>query len=345
MKVALIAPPFIAVPPLEYGGTELFVAHLASGLQKAHVEVVVYANGDSMPEAPNRWIYAHSQWPLKSPEQAFIKELNHTSWAMRDATVDCDVIHIQSPQGLAFSRFIDVPIVLTIHGPHEANLSDYYAHFPGAHYVAISDDQRQQEVMPKMSTIHHGVDISQYDFVEHKKKYLSFIGRIAPVKGVHIAIDVAKRTGIPLKIAGEVQPVHKDYFEQKIKPQIDNTLVEYIGPADLSVKNDLLGNSMAMLFPVQWKEPFGLVMVEAMACGTPVLAMPGGSVPEVVRDGISGYVCKSVRQMANRALDLNISPFVVRGYVEENFSIEKMVLQYVEVYGKAIREKNTDRAA
>jgi glycosyltransferase involved in cell wall biosynthesis len=102
---------------------------------------------------------------------------------------------------------------------------------------------------------------------------------------------------------------------------------------------------MAMLFPVQWKEPFGLVMVEAMACGTPVLAMPGGSVPEVVRDGISGYVCKSVRQMAHRALDLNISPFVVRGYVEENFSIEKMVLQYVEVYGKAIREKNTDRAA
>jgi glycosyltransferase involved in cell wall biosynthesis len=136
-----------------------------------------------------------------------------------------------------------------------------------------------------------------------------------------------------------VQPANKDYFEQKIKPHIDNTLVEYIGPADLRAKNELLGNSAAMLFPVQWKEPFGLVMVEAMACGTPVLAMPGGSVPEVVRDGISGYVCKSVRQMANRALDLNISPFVVRGYVEENFSIEKMVFQYLEVYRKAIREK------
>ena len=345
MKVALIAPPFIAVPPLEYGGTELFVAHLASGLQKAHIDVVVYANGDSTLQAPKRWIYAHSQWPIKVPEWALVKELNHTSWSMRDAAVECDVIHIQSPQGLAFSRFINVPIVLTLHGPHEPTLSDYYTYFPDAHYVAISDDQRKQEVMPKISTIHHGVDISQYNFVEHKQKYLSFIGRIAPVKGVHIAIDVAKRTGMPLKIAGEVQPANKDYFEQKIKPQIDNTLVEYIGPADLQLRTSCWEIQMAMLFPVQWKEPFGLVMVEAMACGTPVLAMPGGSVPEVVRDGISGYVCNSVRQMANRALDLNINPFVVRGYVEENFSIEKMVFQYLEVYRKAIREKNTDRAA
>ena len=143
LKVALIAPPFIAVPPLEYGGTELFVAHLAEGLQKAHIDVVVYANGDSTLQAPNRWIYAHSQWPIKVPEWALIKELNHTSWSMRDATVECDVIHIQSPQGLAFSRFISVPIVLTLHGPHEPTLSDYYAYFPDAHYVAISDDQRK----------------------------------------------------------------------------------------------------------------------------------------------------------------------------------------------------------
>jgi glycosyltransferase involved in cell wall biosynthesis len=113
-----------------------------------------------------------------------------------------------------------------------------------------------------------------------KQRYLSFIGRIAPVKGTHLAIDVAKRTGIPLKIAGEVPPANKDYFESKIRPQIDGRLVEYVGPADLEAKNELLGNSMAMLFPIQWKEPFALVMLEAMAGGTPVLAMPGGSVSE-----------------------------------------------------------------
>jgi glycosyltransferase involved in cell wall biosynthesis len=136
-----------------------------------------------------------------------------------------------------------------------------------------------------MRTIHHGIDPSQYDFVERKQPYLSFIGRIAPIKGTHLAIEVAKRTGIPLKIAGDVQPLYREYFEKKIKPEVDGRLVEYVGLADLRAKNELLSNSLAMLFPIQWNEPFGLVMVEAMACGTPVLAMPGGSVPEVVRDG------------------------------------------------------------
>src|SRR5947199_749702 len=160
--------------------------------------------------------------------------------------------------------------------------------------------------MPKMRTVHHGIDLGQYLLVEHKQQYLSFIGRIAPLKGTHIAIDVAQRTGIPLKIAGDVQPTYREYFEKKIKPHLDGKLVEYIGLADLKAKNELLGNSMAMLFPIQWNEPFGLVMVEAMACGTPVLALRGGSVPEIVRDGISGYICRSVREMATRVKNIEI---------------------------------------
>ncbi|TMP93886.1 MAG: glycosyltransferase family 4 protein [Verrucomicrobia bacterium] len=156
--------------------------------------------------------------------------------------------------------------------------------------------------MPRMSTVHHGIDLTQYKLVEHKQPYLSFIGRIAPLKGTHIAIDVAQRTGIPLKIAGDVQPMYHEYFERKVKPQIDGKIVDYMGLADLQVKNELLGNSMAMLFPIQWNEPFGLVMLEAMACGTPVLAMPGGSVPEVVREGISGHICRSVMQSSRSEL-------------------------------------------
>src|SRR5205085_4889007 len=143
---------------------------------------------------------------------------------------------------------------------------------------------------------------------------------------------VAQRTGIPLKIAGDVQPMYREYFERKIKPHIDGKLVEYIGLADLRAKNELLGNSIAMLFPIQWNEPFGLVMVEAMACGTPVLAMPGGSVPEVVREGISGHICRTVVQMARRARDLNFKPAAVRQYVEENFSIERMAKEYTGFY-------------
>ena len=193
--------------------------------------------------------------------------------------------------------------------------------------------------MPQVRTIHHGIDAGLYRFTAQKQQYLSFIGRIAPVKGTHLAIDVAKRTGIPLKIAGEVQPDHRAYFESKIKPHLDGNLVEYVGAANLEAKNELLGNSMAMLFPIQWKEPFGLVMLEAMACGTPVLAMPGGSVSEVVREGVSGYICRSVREMANRVTNLGIQPATARRYVEENFSIEKMVGEYITLYKETLNNE------
>jgi len=139
--------------------------------------------------------------------------------------------------------------------------------------------------------------------------------------------------------------MYREYFEQKIRPHVDGKLVEYIGLADLAAKNELLGNSVAMLFPIQWNEPFGLVMVEAMACGTPVLAMPGGSVPEVIKDGVSGYICRSVREMSKRALDLNLNPAMVRRYVEDNFSIDKMVKQYIALYQEALNEKQRRRAS
>jgi len=199
--------------------------------------------------------------------------------------------------------------------------------------------------MPRMHTVHHGIDIDQYRLIAQKQQYLSFIGRIAPLKGTHIAIDVAKRTGIPLKMAGDIQPVHRDYFERKIKPHIDGTLVDYIGLADLATKNELLGNSLAMLFPIQWNEPFGLVMVEAMACGTPVLAMPGGSVPEIVSPGVSGYICRSVIEMAKRARNLDLNPVTVRKYVEENFSTSRMAKAYERVYQAALHERPREKVA
>lgn len=345
MRVALIAAPFIAVPPADYGGTELFVAHLAEGLKAAGIDVVVYANGESTVQAERRSIYPHSEWPIKLGEHAWLKELNHTAWATADVLGDCDLIHVQSPQALVFSRFAARPFVLTLHGPHDAKLSEFYSHYPEVQYVAISHAQARQESLPKLRTIHHGIDLSLYRLVERKQQYLSFIGRIAPIKGTHIAIDVAHRTGLPLKIAGEVQPAFREYFESKIKPKIDGKFVEYVGPADLQAKNELLGNSMAMLFPIQWNEPFGLVMVEAMACGTPVLAMPGGSVPEVVEEGISGYICRSVREMSNHVRSLNISPEMVRDYVEKNFSIQKMVQSYVALYQETLQRAKRETAA
>ena len=311
------------------------MGHLAEGLKKSGAEVVLYANGDSKAEMDVRWIYPHTEWPIKVPTHACLREINHVSWAVADACKHCNVIHVQSAPALAFSRFVDRPFVLTLHDSYSPELSAFYAHYPQAYYVSISDAQRKNEVMPRLRTIHHGIQLDQYKLVEKKQQYLSFIGRIAPIKGTHIAIDVAQRTGIPLKIAGEVQPAHREYFERKVKPQLDGKLVEYIGPADLAAKNELLGNSLAMLFPIQWNEPFGLVMVEAMACGTPVLASPGGSVPEVVQNGVSGYICRTVREMVKRVGDLPLDPQKIRAYVAENFSTEQMVNKYLALYEEA----------
>ncbi len=332
MKIALIAPPFITVPPRDYGGTELFVAQLAEGLQKTGIQVVVYTIGESTVNVDRRWLYEKQEWPIKVVQHAFIKDMDHSAWAIRDAAESCDVIHLQSPQGIPCTRFTNVPIVFTLHGPHDPKLSELYSHYPDLYYVGISEFQRSQESLRRIRTIHHGIDLSLYELREHKQQYLSFIGRIAPIKGTHLAIDVAKRVGIPLKIAGDIQPIYRNYFEAKIKPELDGKFIEYVGLADLKSKNELLGNSLAMLFPIKWNEPFGLVMVEAMACGTPVLAFSGGSVAEVVRDGVSGYVCRSVVDMAKRVTTIDIKPCAVRQYVEENFSLERMVGQYASLY-------------
>lgn len=338
MRIALVASPFISVPPARYGGTELFVAQLALGLKARDIDVVVYTNGESTVGVERRWLYERAQWPIQGEIYDNLKDMNHSSWAVSDAAADCDVIHLNNVPGLLYSRGRGLPLVYTVHHPHETFLTDVYRYLPDANFVTISDFQRRLEPMPRIRTIHHGVDTSKYRFQAQKQDYLSFIGRIAPMKGTHLAIQAAKQCGIPLKIAGEVQPRYRDYFEREIEPHLDGKFIEFIGEADLEQKNELLGGSRAMLFPIQWDEPFGLVMVEAMACGTPVLAFRRGSVPEVVKDGVSGWICGSVDELAARAQHLTIAPKTVRGYVEREFGLDTMVDRYIELYTELIEE-------
>jgi glycosyltransferase involved in cell wall biosynthesis len=265
---------------------------------------------------------------------------------MRDAANGADIIHVNNATGVTYAGFISQPMVCTLHHPLVRALTMLYRRFPSVKYVCISAQQSEALGIDDATVIHHGLDASLFELRKVKKGYLSFIGRIAPVKGVHTAIDVARKSGIPLKIAGEVQPLFKDYFESQIQPAIDGKFIEYIGEADLSAKNELLGDSLAMLFPIHWDEPFGLVMIEAMACGTPVLALPGGSVPEIVRDGVSGFVCKDSDQMATRAQELQktmLDPAKVRLYVEENFSVDRMVDAYFSLYKRLIREQSASK--
>jgi glycosyltransferase involved in cell wall biosynthesis len=338
MRVALVASPFIPVPPKDYGGTELFIADLARGLQALGVDVTVYANGESTIEVKKHWLFANSQWPLKDDGFAQLKEMEHSTWAIKDASDTSDIVHVNTALAVPCSRLSRLPFTCTIHHPTERRLSESYQRTPEVHYVCISNDQCKRENLPNLSMIHHGIDLSKYQLRTDKKPYLSFIGRIAPIKGTHLAIEIAKRAEIPLKIAGEIQPIFRDYFEEKVRPHIDGKWVEYIGRANLAAKNELLGSSMAMLFPIQWNEPFGLVMVEAMACGTPVLALKAGSVPEIVKDGISGYASRRLDDLVRHARDLHISPVEIRRYVQENFSKERMARQYHALYSRVLNQ-------
>ncbi|MCU1285684.1 MAG: glycosyl transferase, group 1 [Acidobacteriales bacterium] len=343
MRIALISPPFIPVPPTEYGGTELFVAELACGLKKRGIDVVVYANGESTVPVEVRWLYEKSQWPMRGEASENVKDANHAAWAVRDAMESCDVIHVNNYNGLTFSRFTSKPFVNTVHHPVEEALTEFYGHYPDVNHVCISNHQRLAQKLSNSRVIHHGIDLTRYMLQKKKKGYLSFIGRIAPVKGTHLAIEVAQKAGIPLKIAGEIQPAYQDYFDTQVKPLVDGKFIEFIGKADLAAKNELLGDSMAMLFPIQWDEPFGLVMVEAMACGTPVLALPGGSVSEIVKDRVSGYVCESTDEMVARLAQMEdhnvFSPAAVRKYVETEFSLDGMVSAYIELYEQVLSRK------
>lgn len=332
LRVALIASPFITVPPSRYGGTELFVATLAKALSKLGAEPVIYTNGDSQPGCEFRWCYRHGEWPVRNPLDGLTRELHHIAWAIEDAARDCDILHINSAPGVTYARFISRPVVCTLHHPYERPLADLYARNTRVSYVAISHHQASQHATLPLRTIHHGLDLGRYKLQRKKQPYLSFLGRIAPIKGTHIAIEVAKKAGIPLKIAGEIQPIFRDYYERLVKPHVDGRFIEYVGEADLAAKNELLGGSMGLLFPIEWDEPFGLVMLEAMACGTPVFAYPGGAVPEIVCEGISGAICSSPEAMARSVLAFSSSPERIRGWVESMFSADLMADRYLKFY-------------
>ncbi len=232
MRIALIGPPFIAIPPKRYGGTELFIANLATGLFARGHDVTVYGNGESRLRCPVKWRYPWAEWPLDDPVRPGLKNADHTAWAMRDAASSADVIHLNDIVGAPFTHFVDIPTVLTLHHPHEPALSEQYARYPDIDYVAIGEWLARREQMPKLHIVHHGIPIDSYTFSSKKSEYVAFLGRMAPCKGPHLAIEAAKRAGVRLKLAGEVQPAFREYWEMEVLPLIDGEQTEYIGEVD-----------------------------------------------------------------------------------------------------------------
>ncbi len=348
MKIAMVSTPFIAVPPKDYGGTELIVHELTEGLVARGHEVALFATGDSETAADLRCLYPEAVWPPN-----VMPDLNHVSWAMQEILHDgFDAIHVHSAGALAFGRLMpDVPMVYTLHHVRDEQLSDFYRYFPEPTYVAITGDQARREIgLPHLEVIHHGLSADAYEWTERSGDYVAFMGRFAEIKGLHTAVDAAARAGVPIRVAGETHPVDIEYGEREVKPRLAQPHVTFLGTVGLNRKVPLLRDARALLVPIEWNEPFGLVIIEAMLSGCPVVAFPRGSVPELVDEGVTGFVVNNIAEMADvirygGPLDA-FDRRRCRERAVQRFSRDRMVAQYEELFQRLAgnRHANSRRA-
>ncbi|MFP3868056.1 MAG: glycosyltransferase family 4 protein [Desulfobacteraceae bacterium] len=334
MQIAQIAPPWIPVPPLTYGGTELMVARLSRALLARGQEVRLFCSGDSSLPVPHQGPYPKAFWP---PDK--FSENLHLSYAwacLRSAPPQVIHSHLENAAGFWAAGPAPAPLAITLHTPLNAIKRDYLRHFPQVYLVAVSDFQyRQLQGHPRRYLIPHGLDVRDYPFQAPKQDFLLFLGRIYSDKGVPTAIRLAQETGLRLVIAGPVFAPDQPYFDQEILPHLDGEQIIYLGPVDFSRKVELLGQARGLVLPLAVDEAFGLVLLEAMACGTPILAYGRGAVPEVVVHGETGFVVQTYAELRENCKRLKeLDPFRCRDHVSQRFSLEQMVDGYLSFYGQ-----------
>jgi glycosyltransferase involved in cell wall biosynthesis len=343
LKIAVLAPPWFAVPPTGYGGIELVVSLLADGLAYAGHDVTLFASGDSLTKGKLSAVYPSAPSELIGRG---LPDLRHALSCYERAD-EFDVINDHSGMlGAALAGLVETPGLHTVHGPLDVpEAQDVYGRIakvaPHVGLISISENQRRpMPDLPWAATIPNAIDLSIYPCKPHRGEYLLFLGRMSPDKGAHRAIAVAMDAGIPLKIAGKRREVkERQYFAEFIEPHVGHG-VEYLGEVTHGQKVELLQDARATLVPIEGEEPFGLVMVESMACGTPVIATRHGAVPEVIEDGRSGVIVDTYRQMAGALDDADaLDPIECRRYVEERFAPERMVEDYVAAYRAAIERR------
>jgi glycosyltransferase involved in cell wall biosynthesis len=347
MKVAQVAPLYESVPPKTYGGTERVVSYLTEELVRQGHQVTLFASGDSVTQAR---LVAACPRALRLDAQC-IDQLAHTivllEQVFRQASA-FDIVHFHIDY-LHFPLSVRqaIPHVTTLHGRLDIpDLVPVYETFPGVPVVSISDDQRTPlPWLQWQGTVYHGLPTDLYTFQATPGTYLAFLGRISPEKGVEQAIAIARQAGVPLKIVAKVDPVDEVYYQEVVRPLLDDPLVEYLGEMGEGEKNTFLGQAYALLFPIDWPEPFGLVMIEALACGTPVIAYRRGSVPEVLEDGVTGWIvegCTEAVQAVARVAAL--SRVRCRQVFEERFAVSRMAQDYLTIY-RQLLQPGSGRAA
>jgi glycosyltransferase involved in cell wall biosynthesis len=340
-----------AVPPHRYGGTERVVSYLTEELVRRGHDVTLFASGDSRTSAH---LVPTSEQALR--EQFSLQEMQEMAIPLHTAMLsevfqradEFDIIHCHNDFWcFPFEPFVNTPVVTTLHGRLDLRfLPPIFRRFPRSNVVSISYHQRAPlaSVRPHwVGTVYNAVPVNEFPFRDTPGDYFVFLGRIAPEKRVDWAIEIAKRTGIRLKIAAKVDVYDQEYFDREIKHLLDHPLIEFLGEVDEQEKRRLLADAYALAFPIDWPEPFGMVMVEALACGTPVLAMNRGSVPEVLRHGVSALVGNSVEELITLAPQLGLlNRRACRQEADRRFSSRIMADGYEQVYQRVIAERQSE---
>jgi len=335
VKIALLAPAWFAVPPVRYGGIEWVVSILADGLVDHGHEVALYAAGDSQTKA--RLVTTYDEPPSYRIGMS-MPDLHHTLTCLEEAG-EYDLVHDHSgPLACALGQAISTPFCHTVHGPLTGEPGLVYAQInrvsPRVRLISLSENQRSpRPELNWLATCHNAIDLESYPIHRDNDGYLLFLGRMSPDKGAGNAVRVARESGMPLRLAGKIHdPIEHEYFDASVKPFLGDD-IEYVGEVSHNEKVELLQKAAVTIFPIQWPEPFGLVMVESMACGTPVLATRLGAVPEVVEHGRGGLVVDTIDEMAGLVPQLlELDPDGVRAVAEESFSAKRMVADYERAY-------------
>jgi glycosyltransferase involved in cell wall biosynthesis len=337
MRVAMVAPPWFEVPPASYGGIETMVADLVGQLTARGHEVTLLGAGRDLTSAA-AFVPVFEEPPSSRLGEA-LPEIVHAAAVSRVlAGLDVDVVHDHSLAGPLLARGRSTPTVVTMHGPVDAEHGDIMAALGDAvHVVAISDAQRRDRGdINWVATVHNAIDVEQYPFAPEKDDVALWMGRFTPDKGPELAIDAARAAGVPIVLAGKCsEPGEQEFFDAEIAPRLGDG-VRYVGEAGGREKRELCARARALLFPIQWEEPFGIVMLEALACGTPVVATRRGSVEEVVEDGVNGVLVDADASVDEIAAALHLAvavdPAHCRASVRLRFTPELMADRYEQVY-------------
>lgn len=342
LRVGILAPPWVGVPPETYGGTELMLDSLARALVRLGHDVRLFTTADSRCPVTTAHLFEHSD-----PDRmgAAVLELRHVAAGYDDlVAAGVDIVHDHTLCGLFYNgRPADLPVVTTCHGPFDDDLVDIHRRTSHAvPVITISHDQarRAPSDITIAATIHHGIDPARYPFSSTPGDSFAFLGRMDSTKGVAEAARAARAAGVKLRIAAKMRnPTEFRYFHTEVEPLLDDRIV-YIGEATVAEKLELLRDSIALINPIKWPEPFGLVMIEALACGTPVIGYPGGAAPEIVDHGVTGYLVESEEQLIHAigragALDR----VACRQRVVRDFTADRMAREHVEVYRSLIDQR------